>query len=262
MSYENLIYEVNDGICKIQFNRTKALNALNQALLSEFSDALDTINKNEDIRVLILTGAGEKAFVAGADISELAKFNPLQGRQFSKFGQAAFAKIENLSIPSIAAVNGFALGGGLEVAVSCDFIYASEKAKMGLPEITLGLIPGFGGTQRLARIIGKNMASELIYTGKMISANEAKEIGLVNKVCSPESLMDEVTKTAQAIASKGKYSLQAAKRVISSGLDVDILTGCKIEADAFGLCFASEDSKEGTSAFLEKRQANFKGNLV
>jgi len=261
MSYKNIVYELSDGIGIITFNRPKALNALNDELLSEFSSALDVIAKDDSIRVLILTGSGEKSFVAGADIKEISECTPLTGRQVSKKGQNIFFKLESLSIPVIAAVNGFALGGGCEVALACDFIYASEKARFGLPEITLGLIPGYGGTQRLARIVGKNLAKELIFTGKMISAKEAQTIGLVNQVCAPDKLMESVMDTAKSIASKGRFSLEAAKRVVNSGLDVDLTDGCKIETDAFALCFASEDAKEGTSAFLEKRAAKFEGKL-
>lgn len=261
MTYNNIIFEVNAGIATITFNRPKALNALNNDLLSELSTALDDICDDEEIRVLILTGTGDKAFIAGADISELTTFNALQAKKFSKKGHEVIGKLQELAIPVIAAVNGFALGGGSEMAIACDFIYASEAAKFGLPEITLGIIPGFGGTQRLPKLIGKNMAKELIFTGKMLSAVEAKEVGLVNKVCAPESLMDDVLKTAKAIAAKGKVSLRAAKYAVNSGLNVDLQTGCNIEIDAFALCLASEDAKEGTSAFLEKRKAEFKGSL-
>ncbi|MDM8524887.1 enoyl-CoA hydratase-related protein [Desulfococcaceae bacterium HSG8] len=259
MAYENIIFQVEEGIATITFNRPKALNALNSTLLGEFSDALGEISKNEDIRVLILTGAGEKSFVAGADITELAIFNSLQAKQFSKHGQLIIGKLQELSIPVIGAVNGFALGGGSEIALACDFIYASENAKFGLPEINLGIIPGFGGTQRLPRLIGKNMAKEMIFTGKMVSGAEAREIGIVNKVCPPESLMEEVLRTAKEIASKGKVSLRAAKEAVNNGMNTDLLTGCNIECDAFALCMSSEDAKEGTTAFLEKRKPVFKG---
>lgn len=261
MSYNNIILEIDSGIATITFNRPKALNALNGDLLSELSTALDDISENEDIRVLVLTGSGDKAFIAGADISELATFNALQAKTFAKKGHTVIGKLQELSIPVIAAVNGFALGGGSEMALACDFIYASEAAKFGLPEITLGIIPGFGGTQRLTKLIGKNMAKEMIFTGKMLSAQEAKEIGMVNKVCTPETLMEDVLKTAKSIAAKGRVSLRAAKQAINAALDVDILTGCNIEIDAFALCLASEDSKEGTSAFLEKRKAVFNGTF-
>jgi len=211
MAYDNIIFNVEDGIALITFNRPKALNALSTDLLQELSDALDEIAKNEDIRILILTGAGEKSFVAGADITELAKFNALQGKNFAEKGQSIINKLQELPIPVIAAVNGFALGGGTEIALACDFIYASENAMFGQPEINLGLIPGFGGTQRLPRLIGKNMAKEMILTGKMIPVDEAKMMGLVNKVCTQEALMDEVMKTAKTIVSKGKVSIRAAK---------------------------------------------------
>ncbi len=260
-SYENILLDSKEGIATITFNRPKALNALNRALLGELSDALDAIAGDEEIRVLILTGAGDKAFVAGADISELATFDALQGKVFARQGQQVFAKLQELSIPVIGAVNGFALGGGSEIALACDFIYASENAKFGLPEITLGLIPGFGGTQRLPRLIGPNRAKEMIYTGKMISAAEAQSIGMVNQLLPAEGLMDAVMETAKAIAAKGKVSLRAAKGAINTGLNADLDTGCRIECDAFALCMASEDAKEGTKAFLEKRKPEFKGSL-
>jgi len=261
MTYENIIYDLKDGIVTITFNRPKALNALNEALLAELSQALDEIAANSDVRVLILTGAGDKSFVAGADINELATRNSLRAKFFARNGQNIIDKMQQLPLAVIAAVNGFALGGGAEIALVCDFIYASENAKFGLPEIKLGLIPGFGGTQRLPRLIGKNLAKELIFTGKMISAAEALQIGLVNKVLPPESLMEEVGKIAAEIASKGQVSLRAAKQAINDGLNVDLATGCAIEIDAFALCFASPDAKEGTTAFLEKRKADFKGTL-
>ena len=261
MAYENILYEVEDGLAVVTFNRPKALNALNDALLTEFDQALDAAMADEEVRVLILTGAGEKAFVAGADITELATFGPLQAKVFARKGQRVIGKLQALPIPAIAAVNGFALGGGSEMALACDFIYAAETATFGLPEITLGIIPGFGGTQRLPRLVGANMAKELIFTGRMVPAPEAREIGLVNKVCAPDSLMEEVKKTAKAIAAKGRVSLRAAKEAINTGLDADLDTGLSVECDAFALCMASEDAKEGTTAFLEKRKAAFTGKL-
>ena len=261
MSFENIILEEKSPVATIFFNRPKALNALNNALFDDLDMALDQIRDNTDIRVLILTGSGDKAFVAGADIAELVKMNPLEGKSFSRKGQKVFTKIENLPIPAIAAVNGFALGGGLEAALGCDFIYASDKALFGLPEISLGLIPGFGGTQRLARRIGVNRAKELIFTGKNIKAQEAFEYGIVNKVIEHDKLMDEVLKTANLIASKGRVALRSAKEVIQNGLNTDIETGCRIENDVFGLNMSSVDAKEGTHAFLEKRKPVFKGEL-
>jgi enoyl-CoA hydratase len=261
MSFENIVFQVDQGIATITFNRPKALNALNQALLAELSQALDAIAADESVRVLILTGAGDKAFVAGADIGELATFSALQAKHFSKAGHAIIAKLQELPIAVIAAVNGFALGGGSEIALACDFIYAADTAKFGLPEITLGLIPGFGGTQRLPRLIGANRAKELIFTGKMISAAEAAQIGLANKVVPAAALMEEALKTARDIAAKGRVSLRAVKQAINQGLNVDLVSGCNIEVDAFALALASPDAKEGTAAFLEKRKAVFKGSL-
>lgn len=261
MSFENIILETKDSIAMIYFNRPKALNALNNALFDELDTALDQIESSSDIRVLILTGTGEKAFVAGADIVELSKMTPLQGKYFSRKGQKVFSKLEALPIPTIAAVNGFALGGGLEAAMGCDFIYASERAVFGLPEINLGLIPGFGGTQRLARRIGINRAKELVFTGKNISAQQAFDFGVANKICEPEKLMDDVLKTAELIASKGKIALRSAKEVIQNGLNVDQETGCRIENDVFGLTMACDDAKEGTCAFLEKRKPDFKADF-
>jgi len=261
MAYENIIYQVEEGIAIITFNRPKALNALNAALLDEFSSALDEIAASNNIRVLVLTGAGDKSFVAGADINELATFSSLTAKNFSYKGHTIIARLQELPIVVIAAVNGFALGGGTEIAIACDFIYASENAKFGQPEINLGLIPGFGGTQRLPRLIGPNLAKELVFTGKMISAAEAEKIGLANRVLPPQQLMEEVMKTAREIASKGRASLRAAKQAINHGLNTDLTTGIHIEIDAFGLCYGSSDSKEGTSAFLEKRKPAFKGSL-
>ncbi|PIP42461.1 MAG: enoyl-CoA hydratase [Desulfobacterales bacterium CG23_combo_of_CG06-09_8_20_14_all_51_8] len=261
MSYTHLILEVSDHIATITINRPESLNALNTEVLNELFQAAESVAADETIRVLILTGTGEKAFVAGADITELAELNPLQAKYFVANGHKTMAALQNLAIPVIAAVNGFALGGGLELALSCDFIYASENAKFGLPEITLGLIPGFGGTQRLARLIGKNPAKEMIFTGKMISAAEGARLGFVNQVVAPEELMNAVRKTAAAIAARGKVSLNMAKQAINQGMDVDLSTGCKIEIDAFAICMASEDAREGTRAFLEKRKPDFKGKL-
>jgi len=261
MAYKNIIFAQEKGIATITFNRPEVLNALNEASLQEFSNALDAVASDEDIRVLVLTGAGEKSFVAGADITEFLRFNVLKAKIFAETGHGLIHRLQELPIPVIAAVNGFALGGGCEIVIGCDFIYAAENAMFGLPEINLGIIPGFGGTQRLPRLIGKNMAKEMIFTGKMISAAEAHAVGWVNTVCPQDELMAEVMKTATIIASKGKASLRAAKQAINSGMDVDLKTGCRIEIDAFAICLSSPDAKEGTLAFLEKRKANFKGTL-
>jgi len=261
MEFKNIIFQIEEQIATITFNRPEVLNALNEASLKEFSYAIDKVVRDNDIRVLILTGAGDKSFVAGADITEFLKFNALKAKLFSEMGHGIVNKLQELPIPVIAAVNGFALGGGCEVVIACDFIYASENAMFGLPEINLGIIPGFGGTQRLPRLIGKNRAKEMIFTGKMIPAAEAQAMGLVNKVCAQDQLMDEVLNVAKIIVSKGKVSLRAAKQAVNTGMDVDLKTGCRIEIDAFAICLASPDAKEGTQAFLEKRPADFKGSL-
>ena len=229
MNYENILVTTDEAIATITFNRPKALNALNTTLLSELSQAVDDIRINPEIRVLILTGAGDKAFVAGADIKELDGLTPLQAKLVAKKGQETINKIAALPIPVIAAVNGYALGGGTEMALACDFIYASESASMGLPETNLGLIPGFGGTQRLSRLIGPNMAKELIYTGKMISAAEAYEIGLVNKVCAPDKLIDDCLEVVNAAAKNAPIAVNQAKRAINSGASLSMRDGLELE---------------------------------
>ncbi len=261
MSYENIRIEQDEGIATVTFNRPKALNALNRALLVELSLALDRLAEDEAVRVLVLTGAGEKAFVAGADIGELSTLGPLAAKVFSRMGHEVIGKLQQLSVPVIAAVNGYALGGGTEIALACDFIYAADSARFGLPEITLGLIPGFGGTQRLPRWIGPAAAKELIFTGRMIPAEEALRLGIVNRVVPASSLLEEVRKTALEIASKGPVALRAAKEAVNHGLGVDLATGCRLEVDAFALVFASPDAREGTAAFLEKRKPVFRGRL-
>ena len=259
MAFEHIIFEAQDGVVTITFNRPKALNALNRALLVELDQALTDIENDDSARVLILTGSGDKAFVAGADITELASCNTLQAKRFAKLGQQTISRMQALEIPVIAAVNGFALGGGSEIALAADFIYAADTATFGLPEITLGLIPGFGGTQRLPRLVGANRAKELIFTGKMVPAPEAQAMGWVNTVCPADDLMAAVTKTAAAMAAKGRVALRAAKQAINNGLNSDLATGLNQELDAFAICMASPDAKEGTTAFLEKRKADFKG---
>jgi len=248
-------------VAVIKFNRPKSLNAVNTEVLAELADALNKIEHDSNIGALILTGEGEKSFVAGADISQMVNLSPIQLRKFSRDGQDVLFSLEELHIPVIACVNGFALGGGTEIAMACDFIYASETAKFGQPEITLGVIPGFGGTQRLSRLVGKSMAKELCMTGVIISAREAKEIGLVNKVFSPERLWEETMKVAKGMAGKGKVSMRATKQCIDRGYDVDLHSGSYMESDAFALCMASPDGKEGMTAFLEKRKPEFKGDL-
>ena len=258
MTYANLLVDITDGIATVTINRPNVLNALNSETLTELETAFLELDGNDGVKVIILTGAG-KAFVAGADISEMAPLDAMGGRAFGLRGQSVFTLIENLSKPVIAAVNGFALGGGTELALSCDFIYASEKAKFGQPEVGLGVTPGFGGTQRLPRRIGNAMARELIYTGRVIGGTEAREIGLANAVLPPEELMEAAMKTAREIASRGQVSVRLCKAAITRGMDVDINAALSLEADVFGLCFSTFDQKEGMAAFLEKRKPDFKG---
>jgi enoyl-CoA hydratase len=262
MAYENIIYQVEGQVAVIKFNRPKALNALNPALMGELAQALDQVKGDSNIKVLVLTGEGEKAFVAGADIGYMSNLSPLEARRWAGNGHEILSKLESLPIPIIACVNGFALGGGTEMAMACDFIYASENAKFGQPEINLGLIPGFGGTQNLQRLVGRGMAKELCMTGNMITAQEAKEIGLANKVFPADKLWEETMKTANLIASKGRVALRAIKQCIDRGGDVDRRSGGYMEMDNFALCMASPDAKEGMKAFLEKRKPDFKGELV
>jgi enoyl-CoA hydratase len=262
MAYDTIIFERQDDIAIIRFNRPKALNAINPTVITELNDALDSIEADTSIKVLIFTGEGDKAFVAGADIATMRDYTPLEGKFFSAQGHELLFRLESLPIPVIACVNGFALGGGCELAMACDFIYAADSAKFGQPEINLGIIPGFGGTQRLARLVGKSMAKELCMTGMMMSAKEAKDIGLVNKVFPIEALWDESVKVAKVLASKGKVSMRAVKETINRGYDQDLRTGCHMESEAFGICMASPDAREGMGAFLEKRKPEFKGELL
>lgn len=259
MSYSYMLFEVKDDIALVTFNRPDALNALNSDVISELADILDKIRVNEKIAVVVLTGAGDKAFVAGADIKAMLNQNPLEARNFSALGQKAVLKLEELPQPAIAAINGFALGGGCEIAMGCDFIYASEKARFSQPEINLGIIPGFGGTQRLSRLVGKGRAKELCLTGEMISAQEALAIGLINKIFPPDKLMEETMKTAQAIAAKGRVAVRAVKRLIDRGVQVELRTGLALETESFGTIRSSGDAQEGLAAFVEKRKPVFKG---
>jgi enoyl-CoA hydratase len=261
MAYETIIFQKQGNVGVIKFNRPKALNAIIPQLVSEVHQALDEIEKAPSLRVVVLTGEGDKAFIAGADISYMVNLPPLAARKWSEQGHDLGFRLENFPLPVIACVNGFALGGGAEMAMACDFIYASENAKFGQPEINLGIIPGFGGTQRLSRLVGKAMAKELCMTGGMISAQEAKAIGMVTKVFPADKLWEETMKTAGLIASKGKVSLRSVKQCIDRGYDADLRLGCQMETDHFGLCMSSADAKEGMSAFLEKRKPAFKAEL-
>lgn len=258
-SFETLSLDITDRIATVTLNRPKALNALNADMVRELGEALDAITApRADVGVMILTGAG-KAFVAGADIAQMADFGEDEAWAFALRGQRMMARLEALPFPVIAAVNGFALGGGCELAMACDMIYASSKAKFGQPEVNLGVIPGFGGTQRLQRLVGPQVARDLIFTGRIIRADEALRIGLAARVIEPEALMEEVRATATTILSKGPLAIAAAKRVIRRGAALDLDQANNLEAAAFGRCFATEDQREGMSAFLEKRAAEFKG---
>ena len=260
MSYENVLLEQPEaGIYLLTVNRPKALNALNSRTLDEIGAAAAAAGADPDARVLLLTGAGDRAFVAGADISEMRDYTALEGKIFSQRGMRAFRALETLPIPTIAVVNGFCLGGGCELAMSCDWILASDTARFGQPEVNLGVTPGFGGTQRLTRLVGRAVAMELIATGRQIKVEEAKALGLVNHVFPADSLMDEALKQARDIAAKGAIAVRLAKEAIQRGQDLDLDNACLLESEVFGLCFSTDDLKEGMSAFLEKRAAVFKG---
>ena len=242
-----------NNIAVITMNRPEALNALNKAVFAEFEAALDDVEKDNDVYVVIITGAG-RAFIAGADIGEMAPMNVAEGLAFSELGNRILLRVDLMEKPTFAAVNGFALGGGCEMALACDIRLASEKAKFGQPEVGLGIIPGFGGTQRMARIIGTGPAMELIYTADTIDAHRALEIGMVNHVVPADQLMDEAMKLAEKICKNAQKAIRASKLAIRRGMDCDISTAVSYEALAFATCFGTEDQKEGMQAFLEKRK--------
>lgn len=252
MNYKNILVEIVEKIGIIKINRPQALNALNIETIHELNDLVHQWNREDDIKVIIITGEG-KAFVAGADIAEMKDMTKQQAIDFSEMGQRVLSLIESQEKPVIAAVNGFALGGGCELAMACDIRIASDKARLGQPEVNLGVIPGFAGTQRLSRMVGTAKAKELIFTGDMVDAQTALSIGLVNQVVPLENLMNTAMEMAKKIASKGPTAIKLAKRVISRGIETDFATGSSFEVDAFGECFASGEAKEGMSAFLEKR---------
>jgi enoyl-CoA hydratase len=260
MAYENILYEVKDHIAWITFNRPAVLNSLSTATVSELGDALSHARGDSGVRVLILTGAGDKAFVAGADINELAKRTPVDGKEYSLAGQEVFHRLETLGKPSIAAINGFALGGGCELALSCTMRIASRTARLGQPEVKLGIIPGYGGSQRLSRLCGKGIAHELVLTGEMISANDAFRIGLVNHVVEPVELLPTAEKIAQKIIANAPLAVKYAMEAVEHGFEMPQEEGLFLEATLFGLCCATEDMREGTHAFLEKRQPKFQGH--
>lgn len=254
---EHFHFTQEERIGVLTINRPKSLNALSSAVLGELQEFLVIHSQRKDLRALVLTGAGDKAFVAGADIKEMQGLTPTGMFEFCKMGQRVFRMLELASYPTIAAVNGYALGGGLELALSCDFIYASENARLGLPEVTLGIIPGFGGTQRLARAVGTRQAKELVMSGRMIKAEEALNLGLVNRVCAHDSLLKEACETAGALAKNPAVAVQQAKSVIDSGFDTSINEGLVLERNACAVCFATPDREEGMAAFVEKRQPQF-----
>jgi enoyl-CoA hydratase len=259
MEYANLLVAVSDKIATITVNRPKSLNALNPATMRELSAAFEDIAAREDAGVVLLTGAGEKAFVAGADISEMRHFTPVQALEFALFGQGVLERIERLPQPVIGVINGFALGGGCELAMACDLLIAADTAKFGQPEVGLGIIPGYGGTQRLPRLVGRNRAKELVLTGEMITAQRAYEIGLVNRVVPQAELMNAAREAAAKILSKGPVAVRAAKMAMNRGLDLDLSNACALEANAFAVGFSTADSVEGMTAFLTKRKAVFTG---
>ncbi|PKN66934.1 MAG: crotonase [Deltaproteobacteria bacterium HGW-Deltaproteobacteria-12] len=259
MEYKNILFNVEDGIAVITFNRPKALNAMNSETLTELRDAATVCKKDDSIKALILTGSGDKAFVAGADISEMQSLCPMDAHKFMELGQETLRLLEEMPKPTIAAINGFALGGGTEISMACDIRFASETAVFGQPEILLGLIPGWGGTQRLPRLVGMGIAKEIILGGVQIKAQRAYEIGLVNKVLPPATLMEEARKFARKLADMPPFTLKMAKYSINYGYDLALDNANKLELECCSQCFSTQDQKEGMKAFLEKRKPNFIG---
>lgn len=260
MAFENILLEQPEaGLYVLTINRPKALNALNEPTLDEIGTAVAEVGADANARVLLVTGAGDKAFVAGADISAMQSKTALEAKAFAQKGMGVFRRLENLPVPVIAVVNGFCLGGGCELAMSCDWILASDKAVFGQPEVNLGVTPGFGGTQRLQRIVGRPLALEMITTARQVKADEAAARGLVNHVYPAESLLEEAMKVARTIAAKGPAAVRLSKEAVQRGQDLDLDNACVLESDAFALCFATADQKEGMTAFLEKRKAEFRG---
>jgi enoyl-CoA hydratase/carnithine racemase len=259
MTFSNILLEKKNAIAYVTINRPKVLNALSLATMEELGAAFQDIKNDVSIRVAILTGAGEKAFVAGADIGELAKQDPVSGKEFAHRGQAVLDLIENLGKPVIACVNGFALGGGCELALACTMRLASDNAKLGQPEVKLGILPGYGGTQRLPRLIGKGLAMQMVLTGEIITAQEAYRIGLVNEVTAAAELIPRAEAIAAKIIANAPLAVQYAMEAVNKGMEMTLAEGLFLEATLFGVCCATEDKKEGTAAFLEKRPAQFKG---
>lgn len=258
MELQNIVIERDGAVALVKFNRPKALNALNSDTLKELSQVVDMLSNDDDVRAVVFTGEG-KGFIAGADIREMSTLTAEQGRGFGALGQSIFRKVELMAKPTIAAVNGFALGGGCEFAMSCDIRIASEKAKFGQPEVTLGITPGFSGTVRLPKLVGMGKAKELIYTGRMVGAEEAASIGLVNKVTTVETLLEEAMNMAKTIAANAPLAVSYSKAAINKTAEMDTDVANTIEETYFGLCFATEDQKNGMSAFLNKEKAEFIG---
>jgi len=259
MAYTNLLVDVSERIATITFNRPKTLNALNPDTVRELKAALEEVSAREDVGVVLLTGAGEKAFIAGADIPIFREFTSIEAMDFALLGQGVLEYIERMPQPVIGVINGFALGGGCEVAMACDLLIAADTAKFGQPEVNLGLIPGYGGTQRLPRLVGRNIAKEMVLTGDMISAQRAHDIGLVNKVVPAADLMSTARDIAKKILSRGPVAVRTAKMAMNRGLDLDLGNACALEASLFAAGFSTADLVEGITAFLEKRKPNFTG---
>ncbi|WP_405076119.1 enoyl-CoA hydratase-related protein [Ligilactobacillus acidipiscis] len=257
VNYRTILLKIKNNIATLTINRPQAMNALNTEVLQEIDQALDKISASQDVQVVVVTGAGNKAFVAGADIKEMAAKNAVQGQAFSKLGNEIFTKLSKLKQPVIAAVNGYALGGGLELALSCDIRIASTNVKVGQPEVGLGIIPGFGATQRLSRAIGPAKAKEYILTARNVKVDEALRVGLFNKVVEPEHLLEEAYKMAERIIGNAPLAVQNAKSVINEGAEISLGQAIKLEENTFGLLFATEDQKEGMQAFSKKRKAEF-----
>lgn len=259
MTYENVLFEQDGPVAIVKINRPKSLNALNPETLQDIAACVAAVRQDESFRCLIITGQGDRAFIAGADISAMVSMTPFDQKRFATFGLSVLRSFEELPIPVIAAVNGYALGGGTELALACDLIIAADKAKFGQPEINLGIIPGFGGTQRLARRVGLARAREMIYSGDMIDAETALRYGLINRIVPAEFLMEETLSFARDLAAKAPLAIEQAKVAINTGVEMDLENGCRFETEAVCLTFGTEDKKEGMTAFLEKRDAEFKG---
>ena len=258
-TFENLLFQKKGAMAYVTVNRPKVLNALNMATMEELRKVFHAIKQDDEVRVVIMTGSGEKAFIAGADISELAKQDAVQGKEYTHRGQSVLNLIENLGKPVIACINGFALGGGCEIAMACTMRLASDNARLGQPEVKLGIIPGYGGTQRLPRLVGKGIAMQLVLAGEMITAQEAHRIGLVNEVIPASELIPRAEAIAQKIIANAPLAVQYAMEAVNKGMDMTLAEGLYLEATLFGVCCATEDKKEGTTAFLEKRAAQFRG---